>query len=607
MLALEAPTLVEISNMSLMRTKNLLLLALFLFTGTLLSAQTVILTGTVSENVSGNPVPNHTVHIALDSMLFFNYNTTVQTDVNGNYSDTVNLPPAVSQGMFRIWTFDCNQQQHTLSRGFNPGNLILSGLDFVICTGPPVVTCQAGFSATAIMGTTSWDFRDASSSTGSVIGWNWDFGDGNTSTQQNPIHAYNMPGPFLVCLTIFTSDSCTSVFCDTVGTNGSGNTCQADFSHQQGTGNQVYFASLSSASAGIAAYFWDFGDGNTGTGVSPQHTYAAPGTYNVCLSIIANDSCTSTYCSNVSIQGSGNGPFALSGQVIQANPGSNTPFTNAVVYLIEFDSLTQTLTAVDTTTVDSSGFYRFIAPGGSYRVKAALTQASPQYSNFLPTYHTSALFWYNATVINLYQNIGNAHVNMISGNNPGGPGFVGGSVLQGANKTAGPGDPIEGIQVMVLNMNDTPVQYTYTDANGEYSFSNLAYGTYKVYVEVIGKTTTPDIITIDGQNPTFSDVNFLVNSSTVITSNVRPQLEAEVKVFPVPARDVLQISAQLDHAADWHIELLSLEGRTIQEINTELQSGAHEIKMEVSSLPAGIYFLKITGNEGQFVQKVLKN
>ena len=35
----------------------------------------------------------------------------------------------------------------------------------------------------------------------------------------------------------------------------------------------------------IAAYAWDFGDGGTGTGARPSHTYAAPGTYQVTLTV----------------------------------------------------------------------------------------------------------------------------------------------------------------------------------------------------------------------------------------------------------------------------------------------------------------------------------
>jgi PKD repeat protein len=39
----------------------------------------------------------------------------------------------------------------------------------------------------------------------------------------------------------------------------------------------------------IAAYEWDFGDGDRGTGVAPTHTYAQDGTYTVALTVTDND------------------------------------------------------------------------------------------------------------------------------------------------------------------------------------------------------------------------------------------------------------------------------------------------------------------------------
>jgi len=38
----------------------------------------------------------------------------------------------------------------------------------------------------------------------------------------------------------------------------------------------------------IASYYWEFGDGQTATGKSPSHTWAAPGTYEVTLWVTDN-------------------------------------------------------------------------------------------------------------------------------------------------------------------------------------------------------------------------------------------------------------------------------------------------------------------------------
>lgn len=51
----------------------------------------------------------------------------------------------------------------------------------------------------------------------------------------------------------------------------------------------------------IVNYAWDFGDGNTDGGVIASHTYAAPGTYSVVLSVTDGDGATDTDTQNVTV------------------------------------------------------------------------------------------------------------------------------------------------------------------------------------------------------------------------------------------------------------------------------------------------------------------
>jgi PKD repeat protein len=62
-------------------------------------------------------------------------------------------------------------------------------------------------------------FRFSDNSIGNAVKWHWDFGDGTTSDLQNPLKTFwPKPGSlsYNVCLTITTSDSCTSSYCETV-------------------------------------------------------------------------------------------------------------------------------------------------------------------------------------------------------------------------------------------------------------------------------------------------------------------------------------------------------------------------------------------------------
>ena len=50
-------------------------------------------------------------------------------------------------------------------------------------------------------------FDSSSDSEGSGIAWRaWDFGDGETATGSSPTHRYEVPGDFIVTLTIGTFD-----------------------------------------------------------------------------------------------------------------------------------------------------------------------------------------------------------------------------------------------------------------------------------------------------------------------------------------------------------------------------------------------------------------
>lgn len=138
----------------------------------------------------------------------------------------------------------------------------------------------------------AYTFTDLS--TDAPTSWLWDFGDGNTSTLQNPSHTYANVGPYTVCLTSSSpcgSDSvCMSVMVS----------CPAPVANYGSTisGLTVQFGDLSMPTATI--WLWDFGDGNTSLLQSPSHTYAAPGTYGVCL-LVSNVCGTGVFCDSVTV------------------------------------------------------------------------------------------------------------------------------------------------------------------------------------------------------------------------------------------------------------------------------------------------------------------
>ena len=133
----------------------------------------------------------------------------------------------------------------------------------------------------------------ANASTGATS-YSWDFGDGNTSTATNPVHNYPGSGNYQVCL-IADNGNCTDTTCMVVATG-----CPAPSAAWSQMANNLSVTFTDMSLSANPSWIWDFGDGNTSMAQNPNHTYATPGTYLVCLSIV--DSCGSdSSCTQVTV------------------------------------------------------------------------------------------------------------------------------------------------------------------------------------------------------------------------------------------------------------------------------------------------------------------
>jgi PKD repeat protein len=127
----------------------------------------------------------------------------------------------------------------------------------------------------------------------------WDFGDGSApDTGAFASHVYASAGTYNVC--VYERDSIGLIVCSichpvVIGTVFQ--QCQANFAAVS-VGLDAYFVDMSTVSSTSTMYMWDFGDGGTSTAQYPQYTYALPGWYRICLTII-DANCQSSYCDSL--------------------------------------------------------------------------------------------------------------------------------------------------------------------------------------------------------------------------------------------------------------------------------------------------------------------
>jgi hypothetical protein len=302
----------------------------------------------------------------------------------------------------------------------------------------------------------------------------------------------------------------------------------------------------------------------------------------------------------------------LNGQV---SLGSSTTTGLAKVWLIRrsvapvtFDT---TLTAIDSTQTYSSGWFMFdyaCVPSGTMLLKAALLPSNPNYSAYLPSYHDSSLNWNGAVPITAANfGVGQKRIDMRAGTNPGGPGFIGGSVLLGANKTAGVGDPLSGRTLILTNAAGKPVAYTTSNAAGKFQFSNLATGSYRLFGDVWGKYDPALTVNITSTQTSVSNIIFEENDKKFEGrfGNVGVSKLASlpgVSVYPNPATDYVSLKGLETIQGDKLIELRDITGRIV---NHRTVKGA-EASINTSALPSGVYLLQVQTEAGAATFQIVK-
>jgi hypothetical protein len=425
----------------------------------------------------------------------------------------------------------------------------------------------------------------------------------------NPVqYTFSGPGNYPVCAIVSFANGCTYTVCDTIVVNYP-TPCTnfqiiANAVPSTNSGVVTYWVSLLSPSV-PANVMWILPNGNTAYGYQGTFSFPSGGSVTLCAVATWPNGCVDTSCITLNLIPNTNG--SICGCVQLPYSGAIIPADLGTAYLVQYNPFNNTLNALATTGISNGQFcFQNVQPG-AYLVKAALAPASPHYWNYVPTYYSNVPFWWQATQVVVSPNALNVNIGcitMIPGINPGGPGFIGGSIFQGANKSA-PGDPVPNVAVLLLNMDDSPVAYTYTDHLGQYSFPNLPYGTYKVWPEQAGIPTTPAIVTIGPDNPSQTDVNIALMSTGFVSVQALGEQALDVNIGPNPASERLFIRFNQDVAYGVEMLLTDLQGRVLlsQWWNPALET---EASLDLSRIPSGLYQLTLKGQSKVSTFKIVR-
>ena len=200
----------------------------------------------------------------------------------------------------------------------------------------------ATFSANPLSGiaplTVDFDASASSDPDGSITSYNWSFDDGSSDASINPSHIFNSAGTYEITLTVIDDDNASDVevIQITVSDSVSNQLPTAAFTADPLSGiaplTVNFDASTSTDADGtIMSYNWNFGDGNTVTGIDPSHIFDIAGTYDVTLTIIDDDGASDIETIQITVSDD------LSNQLPTATFSAN-PLSGIAPLTVDFDA-----------------------------------------------------------------------------------------------------------------------------------------------------------------------------------------------------------------------------------------------------------------------------
>lgn len=564
----------------------------------LIASNDLLITGQLTQVTNGqtSPVAGQTV--------FFTYNGPNSTESwqtttgeQGFYEISLAGMSVIGPNrLIIVSTPGCNGAMLADTVSNMQGTVDIATVNFLVCSTEGGNPCNAAFEALPAPNGQGVYFL-SNQSTGTLLSYTWSLNGVEFATTQNAELSLE-PGSYVVCLSIVSGTmdpiGCQDQICQTIEVSGSGTECEAAFTAQVSPNNplRMIFNNTSSTLNTQAEYAWSFGDGETANSTSAEHTYAQAGNYTVCL-VSYSPACTDTFCTTVNVPGS-NGIF-LAGRIYAGGQARN----DAQALLYSIDPATGLFSLIADDNTDSLGRYFFgNLSAGTYAVKGRIQPNTADFGNYSPTWHTNALYWENATLIELSASGDEYHITLPQTTNTGGPGEVNGNVDEGPGRYADPSQsgvaasgPAANADVLITNLSGGAQRWTQTDANGNFSVSGLNYGTYLLFADVAGMMAIPVEFTISEQSPQ-ATVNFVLGD--VITALTLAQNKA--LVYPNPSANGLCTITGLSEKTH-SIEVYTLQGKQV--FNQQNTKAAEQIILNLEQLSSGRYIIQINNVDGE--------
>jgi PKD repeat protein len=486
-------------------------------------------------------------------------------------------------------------------------------------------------------------FTDASTGVTLPSMYQWNFGDNTSSGLQNPVHTFNVPGTYNVCLTVMDSGGCNSTFCSSVTVTGTlicvmtvsiNTTLSSCSTCPDGT-------AYANPQNGTAPYTFSW---NT---IPPQNTnYATgllPGTYtcsitdvNGCTASGMANIVTSVCTANFTYSQTTTNTIAFTSTSIGAPPNTQylwgfddasysnlqNPthfYTNAGTYNVGLRLIDSSGSCSDSinilvtvTGVNCTGFSAVISTVNSTcsTCNVGSATANPQNGTapYIYQWNTSAT---TQTINNLGYGNYSCYVVDANGCYDYATGFVDtNNATCTSFFTLNPTATPHTYQAVNLSTG-SPIYYHWSWGDGNHSYTQFPTHTYAnagFYNVCLFISDS-----LNGCQNTYCFYSYLARfdaNNAIVTIEVVPSTvginppgyDEWLHISTLAENDVF-LNCTLSEPSPLEVRIVDSIGKLFAKRNYQLTEGNHEINLDARSLPAGVYFITVTDEKSNSVTK----
>ena len=170
-------------------------------------------------------------------------------------------------------------------------------------------------------------------------------------------------------------------------------------------------------------------------------------------------------------------------------------------------------------------------------------------------------------------------------------------------------DGLSNVGVLLLNAGKQRILgFALTDPDGHFSFRDLPFGTYHVMADLprYGRGMCEEI-TISAEQPSVNGLHLFVDQEGRVNMRYPSNglFAAELQVYPNPAKETVTVTGLSGNTA-YEVTVLNSMGMTMLSENQLISNLLGELSASVSTLPGGIYFIRLRSATNTVMAKFVK-